>query len=123
MDHSSPLTHSTGHRVYRTVSHQPVWNHCHPSPTAQDTECTPSPSVICLLDSPCANHQYATVRHLGTLPNCPTPELPLGDPLLQKTCSQEVVDNAGLLHGIAAGKIKMASSFLVYSLNGIVTHF
>ena len=35
-----PLPHSTAHRVYYTVRHQPLWNTPSPSPTALHTGCT-----------------------------------------------------------------------------------
>ena len=37
MEHPSPLPHSTAHRVYYTVPHQPLWNTPPPFPTAQHT--------------------------------------------------------------------------------------
>ena len=40
MEHPSPLPHSTAHRVYYTVPHQPLWNIPPPFPTALHTGCT-----------------------------------------------------------------------------------
>ena len=40
MEHPSPLSHSTPHRVYYTVPHQPLWNTPPPFPTALHTMCT-----------------------------------------------------------------------------------
>ena len=37
MEHPSPLPHSTAHRVYYTVPHQPLWNTPPPFPTAPHT--------------------------------------------------------------------------------------
>ena len=40
MEHPSPLPHSTAHRVYYTVPHQPLWNTPPPFPAALHTRCT-----------------------------------------------------------------------------------
>ena len=40
MQHPSPLCHSTAHRVYYTVPHQPLWNTPPPFPTSLHTMCT-----------------------------------------------------------------------------------
>ena len=77
MEHPSPLPHSTAHRVYYTVLHQPLWNTPPPFPTASHTRCTTwYPTSLYgtpLSPFPTALHTGCTTRYPTSLYGTPLP--------------------------------------------------
>ena len=80
MEHPSPLPHSTAHRVYYTVPHQPLWNTPPPFPTALQTMCTTRyPTSLYgtpLPPFPTELHTTCTTRYPISLYGTPLPPSP-----------------------------------------------
>ena len=77
MEHPSPIPHSTAHRVYYTVPHQPLWNTPPPFPIALRTGCTTRYPISLYATPPplphsTAHHVVYTVPH-QPLWNTPPP--------------------------------------------------